>query len=551
MSTASTPDGKTGTFPIFWPLSAFGAVLLSAGLLTVGLAARPPMAVVETRLLSVAWEMWRDGSFLIPQLNGEAYLQKPPLLAWLIHLVWSVTGVSELAARLVAPAFGLLSILLVAPLARLLWPERHAPALLAPWILATTMLFASLSSLTMYDAPLTAMTLLALIFALRARGSEGILNWLLMGLALGAAFLFKGPAIVIHVAPLVLCLPFLAEGNRRPEWRRWYRGLLIAGASGAAVALCWLVPATVAAGLPFLESFFWNLGAGRVVESIDHQAPFWFFAALIPVFLWPWGWYLPVWPSLFRDRPWADEGLRFCLFWIASAFLIHSALSGKQLHYLLPELPALALVFARVWPWGTQASRYWRLLTALPVALSVFAGLIFATGWLPFEKADPFLPSFTNVAIAAGLTGLLFLLLALIRYSAIALVLVAPVALVVVHLLAGDLLRSYGNQEIARFIAQHEEAGIAYRGVEYHGEFTFTGRLTRPLEVFWHPQHMRQWAQRHPGAVIISKEGREGPGYDPVLESLFRGTTYRVWIVPEKQKKTGGDKAGGTKQQVQ
>ena len=76
-------------------------------------------------------------------------------------------------------------------------------------------------------------------------------------------------------------------------------------------------------------------------------------------------------------------------------------------------------------------------------------------------------------------------------------------------------------------------------------------RLTRPLEVFWHPQHMRQWAHRHPGAVIISKEGREGPGYDPVLESLFRGTTSRVWIVPEKQKKTGGNKAGGTKQQVQ
>jgi len=537
MSTASTPGEKADSFPLFWPLSALGAFLLSAGLLTAGLAARPPMAIVETRLLSVAWEMWRDGSFLIPQLNGELYLQKPPLLFWLIQLVWSVTGVNELAARLVAPAFGLLSILLAAPLARLLWPDRQAPALLAPWVLATTMLFASLASLTMYDAPLTAMTMLALIFALRARRGGGKFAWVGMGFALGIAFLFKGPAVVVHVAPLVLFLPLLAEGGSRPSWRAWYSGLAIAGVSAAAVALCWLIPATLQAGFGFLESFFWNLGAGRVVESIDHQAPFWFFLALVPVFLWPWGWYLPVWPALLQSRPWKDEGLRFCLLWIAAAFLIHSSLSGKQLHYLLPELPALALVFARIWPWGTDASRFWRLLVAAPVALSILTGLIFATGWLPFEKAEPFLPSFTNVAIAAGLTALLFMLLSLIRYSAIALVLVTPVALIVLHLLAGPLLRSYGTEEIAQFIARHEAAGIAYRGVEYQGEFTFTGRLTEPVAVFWHPVHMRNWAKNHPGAAIISKEGREGPDLEPALESLFRGTTYRVWILPEKRPK--------------
>ena len=46
---------------------------------------RPLLPVDETRYLAVAWEMWRDGNFLVPHLNGETYSHKPPLLFWLMH----------------------------------------------------------------------------------------------------------------------------------------------------------------------------------------------------------------------------------------------------------------------------------------------------------------------------------------------------------------------------------------------------------------------------------------------------------------------------------
>ena len=82
--------------------AGWGILLASVLVLaTLQLWLRPLMPVDETRYLSVAWEMWWRGDFLVPYLNGEPYSHKPPLLFWLMHGLWSLFGVSELAARLI------------------------------------------------------------------------------------------------------------------------------------------------------------------------------------------------------------------------------------------------------------------------------------------------------------------------------------------------------------------------------------------------------------------------------------------------------------------
>ncbi|VAW80265.1 Polymyxin resistance protein ArnT, undecaprenyl phosphate-alpha-L-Ara4N transferase; Melittin resistance protein PqaB, partial [hydrothermal vent metagenome] len=60
----SVSESRTG-----WPLLIATAVLLGA----LQLWLRPLLPVDETRYLSVAWEMWWRGDFLVPYLNGEAY----------------------------------------------------------------------------------------------------------------------------------------------------------------------------------------------------------------------------------------------------------------------------------------------------------------------------------------------------------------------------------------------------------------------------------------------------------------------------------------------
>jgi 4-amino-4-deoxy-L-arabinose transferase-like glycosyltransferase len=77
-------------------MAAFAAVAFA------GILARPVLPIDETRYIGVAWEMRLSGDWIVPQMNGEIYTHKPPLLFWLINLFWAVFGVSETAARLLS-----------------------------------------------------------------------------------------------------------------------------------------------------------------------------------------------------------------------------------------------------------------------------------------------------------------------------------------------------------------------------------------------------------------------------------------------------------------
>src|SRR5262249_44992686 len=76
--------------------------------------------------------------------------------------------------------------------------------------------------------------------------------------------------------------------------------------------------------------------------------PFWFYAAVLPLALFPW----PFWPRLWRAvarllREPADDARRFCVCWAAASLLLISAITSKQEQYMLPVFPALALLGAR------------------------------------------------------------------------------------------------------------------------------------------------------------------------------------------------------------
>jgi len=92
-----------------------GSLLLVAGL--ASLLLRTPFPVDETRYLSVAWEMWHNGDFILPTLNGEPYSHKPPLLFWLMHAGWALFGVNDYSPRLISMIAGLASLPLVSAIA--------------------------------------------------------------------------------------------------------------------------------------------------------------------------------------------------------------------------------------------------------------------------------------------------------------------------------------------------------------------------------------------------------------------------------------------------
>ena len=187
----------------FWPIAIWAVLVASA------LAARPPLAPDESRILSIAWRMWADGAWL-PYKFGDLSRSLPPLLFWLIQAGWAVFGVSETWARLVTPLLALGTLLLTQRLARLLWPTRPEVATLSGIVLVGSGGFAVYSGLTLLELPLLVFFTLALLgLALVWRNRPG-LGWTVYAVALGLGILSAG---LVAAMLLPLPLPGALEGQ--------------------------------------------------------------------------------------------------------------------------------------------------------------------------------------------------------------------------------------------------------------------------------------------------------------------------------------------------
>src|ERR1041385_1013758 len=66
----------------------------------------------ETRDAGIARSMFVDKDFVVPRLNGEAFLEKPPLYYWSTSLVYGLAGrITAGLTRLPAALYGILGIL--------------------------------------------------------------------------------------------------------------------------------------------------------------------------------------------------------------------------------------------------------------------------------------------------------------------------------------------------------------------------------------------------------------------------------------------------------
>ncbi len=75
-------------------------LLVAAACLFWGLGGPPIRDNNEALYADIAWAMARGGSWIIPHLDGVPYIEKPPLLYWLIALSFKAFGVGTWQARL-------------------------------------------------------------------------------------------------------------------------------------------------------------------------------------------------------------------------------------------------------------------------------------------------------------------------------------------------------------------------------------------------------------------------------------------------------------------
>lgn len=490
-------------------LGRLSIFLLWGILLTVSLYIRPLFPVDETRYAAVAWEMWLRHDFLVPYLNGEPYSHKPPLLFWLMQLSWWLFGVNDWSLRLISPFFSLATLFLSGATARILWPERKQVEALTPLLLLGLFFWMVYSTLTLFDMMLAFFALLGIYSQLKLVASDLSLKyWMLLGVAIGGGILSKGPVILLHILPVALLAPWWLKA---PDfrWKHWYFGLIAAIVVGAFIALCWAIPAGIAGGKAYRQAIFLGQTSGRLVDSFAHQSPWWWYLEILPLLLLPWLLWKPLWSGL-RKLPHQDAGVRFCLAWAIPVFIAFSLVSGKRIHYLLPLVPALALIVARAVDEITEPERWER---AHSVVMAVF-GLL-GTALILLPRLNDAYHWQTELSLISPIWGSLLVISAVIlgltkakgaQDSALTICAISVIALITVF---GGFFEvkadRFDTKPAAQTIAalMDENKAIAFYGSKYHGQYHFAGRLKQAITHISNFADLYDWAKLHQTGYII------------------------------------------------
>ena len=514
------------------PLRPLHWAALLAALALVAIFSLPFIPIDETRYVSVAWEMWQKASFLVPLKNGLPYSDKPPLLFWLIHAGWAVFGVSDWWPRVISPVAAFLSLLLLRSIALRLWPDRTAVADTAPIVLLGTVLWVAFSQAVMFDILLAFWVLLGIraLIALVQKGHW--LWWGAFGLAIGCGVLTKGPVVLLHLLPPALLVPWWAP--ERPLLRRWYAGLLVAVLVGAGIALAWAVPAALAGGERYRDAIFLHQTVDRVAGPAPHRRYFWWYLMVLPVLLFPWSAWPPVYRGLvdvFRRR--LNPGMRLALSWALPTLIGFSLVSGKQVHYLIPDLPAYALLIAC----GIEASRRDERPWGPALSLLVFAVALFVLG----VRRNDLLYGF---GLSAWLAPAIVLIAALWLVGAprSARRQVASLTVGVLLLIAAidywgvrPIRPAFDVGPIAKAIATLQRDGktVAHLA-EYNDEFQFPGRLTEPLALVA-PAAFLKWSAAHPQAFVAVEVARDydARSLSPVIDQPYLKRRLLLLSAPE------------------
>ncbi len=276
-----------------------------------------------------------------------------------------------------------------------------------------------------------------------------------------------------------------------------------------------------------------------MVDSFAHRAPAWFYLAWLPLMLAPWLLW-PRWWRNWRALPGAlrqDSGLRLALLGTLFCLAFFSFVSGKRVHYLLPEFTLFALLAAR----ALAASSVGRWGLAAPALMLAVAG----AGAL---VATPLLGARLDGGIDAAWLqggGALALLAAAVlatRRPAAALSDVRRVATASVVAAFGLLVgfdgamrERYDLGAVGARLAQFEREGrpVAIEG-NYHGQWTLAGRLRQPL-VELPDDGMAAWLAAHPDArgLISYREPAEiPPGLRVEVARRYRGAWLALVAAP-------------------
>jgi 4-amino-4-deoxy-L-arabinose transferase-like glycosyltransferase len=370
-------------------LAAFVVILWFAVLPT-----RPLFNTDEGRYAEIPREMLSGGDWVIPHLNGVAYIEKPPLQYWATALSLWVFGQDEFGARAYTAACALGTLAVVWLLALRLWGA--AAAWRAAAALASLLLFVTMGQLLTLDMSLTffmTLAMAAFVLAQPRQPAESVPNssrrWMLAAwVATALGVLTKGlVAAAIPAAVLVLYSLYCRDFS---PWRRLYLTVGLPLFLAISVPWHWLAARRLS---DFLEFFFVHEHVARyLTPSADREEPWWFFGLVFVLGSLPWA--LPavrvVATEWRRGPPGRFDPRLFLWVWMVFICVFFSLSDSKLIPYILPVMPALALLIAGSSPAVVRRDIAMTAALTLGVAVALAVACVWAPRHLPATERNAY-----------------------------------------------------------------------------------------------------------------------------------------------------------------
>ena len=455
---------------------------VAAAALAIHLGGFPLLDPDEGRNAEVGREMAVTNDYVMPRLDGLPYLDKPIVYFAAEAAAMEVLGPTETAARLPAFLFTLATAAAAAWFARRLWGE--AEGWLAFIATLASPLSVAFSRTVIFDSALAFFVTVAMIgFYLaveegagrRAQGAGG-------GLATAQSAprpLRPAPAVVAWIAiglgvitkgPVAIALPLRVAS---PYARRRAGALFpLAGLVAFVAVIAPWVWAISRAVPDFLHYVLVVETTQRLTTgALKRTGPPWYFVPYLLGGALPWSFVLLGGRIDRRERP-----ILYLLLWVLVPFLFFSLSQSKRPQYILPLMPAVALLVARVW---CEARRGTRIAAAALVVLgsACLAALRFAHLRDEFTGgAQTTAIAFGVCAIVAGVVAFAFAHRRWLAFVALSLPIVA------IPLCANPLLNALASRRSTKALMARVPSDVEVVGVEaFTGSMAFY--LRKPIVV--------------------------------------------------------------------
>lgn len=485
--------------------------------IAIHLGGPPLLDADEGRNAEVAREMAETNDYVMPRLNGLPYLDKPVVYFAAEGALMEVLGPTELAARLPAYLFTLATAAVLFWFARRIGVDPYVTAI----VFLAMPLTIAFARTVIFDSALMFFVVVALVAFHRAV-EERNLRWSMVAwAAMGFAMITKGP--VTFVLVLFVMIPY--------AWRRKAIGLLfpILGiVLFAAVIAPWVWG--VSQVVPeFLRYIVVTETAERMAtKALQRTGPPWYFVPYLIGGALPWSIVALFSWRAFRKR---DDALLFLLLWLIVPFVFFSVSQSKRPQYILPLMPAVALLVARIW--AEARTR------AAAIVIAVFGWiLLVAPIYFHRTKMKPEIAAVADdTAIALGIAFVLGGLVALFAKRRELVLIALTIPVIALPAISDPLMRAVGERRSAKtFIAElapHLRPDTEVIGVEaFTGSMAFY--LRRPITI------VSEDGSELTSNYILRRYGQfsTNPGSTlkplPYFERSLASTEPRVYVLRNK-----------------